>query len=175
MILPQLLNAISMLAPLYCLWRHRKKRSLYKPILCIHIPISICYHACMAFPASQCRYVIASFKILDFLFIHVLSLASRLDFKRYKTLPISILLHSVLFYQSAFAGKDRALLKCALMGHDNIHLISRCQKPRKLLQLVMISLGTCFLYYTDTQWDYGHAIFHVMLYSLFDTYFNISN
>lgn len=170
--LVQLCNAVSMIAPLICLWKHRKKRSWYRVIMCFHIPISIAFHSLMAFPLVAPKFVVGTLKTLDFVFIHFMSIASRLDFNKNKRISLSLLLHGFLLFQSTIGKYDPAFLKCVLMFHDNWHLWSFLD-PKRVLRLIGISATTVFLYFTDTAWDYGHASFHIMLYWLFDMYFEI--
>lgn len=172
-VVPQLLNALTMVAPLFCLWRHRRKKSWYRPIMCLHIPTSVAYHVMLAFPLLPVPHgFIWTFKALDFFFIHLMSLASRVDFGRKRHIMGSALCHSILLLQSTAGGRDPVLAKCILMVHDNLHLLNVAKHDTRNMALAA-GVATLSLYATDTTWDYGHAVFHITLYWLFDTYFCI--
>lgn len=170
MLLWQVFNAVTMVSPLICLLKHRKKKSVFKSTLCIHIPLSMSYHLSCAFPTVVPACVVITLKALDYTFIHMLSLASRVDMKQTKRISISALLHTTLVVKSVI-NSDPAVFKLGLMLYDHMHLVRAhpCHSKKAI-----IAGGTAFtFYYWDNSIPCGHGIFHITLYWLFDTYFCI--
>lgn len=165
----QIINAVTMVSPLICLWRNRKKKSVFKKVLCVHIPLSMCYHLSCAFPVSL-KWAITTLKTLDYTFIHMLSLASRIDFKRYHNIHFSALGHTCLIMTS-IRKRDPALAKFGLMVFDHLHF--RRIEPELAKRALKAGTITFTFYFYDKHIPIGHGIFHITLYWLFDIYFKM--
>lgn len=151
-----------MVSPLICLIKHRKKKSVFKRLMCIHIPTSMLYHLSAAFPARIPALVTNTMKALDFSMVHALNVASRIDFNRKKHLQYSIALHAMLVQKSVMC--DLPVQRFALMLYDNMHLYNTAAIKYGFLAFS--------LYFADNFVKGSHGAFHITLYWLFDTYFS---
>lgn len=181
MILVELLNAISMIAPFISWMKHRRNKNSSK--LHKYIPtqliISSIYHTCSAI--FNRPTLIRSLRALDIFSIHICSLMCCLDglnatrqkcIRRparilclYSSIPF--LAHDLIF-NVVIKNKVIFVHRFALILQNNIQYLYLI--PLKDNMVLITSGGTCAYFYNHTSRGLSHTYFHLSLYTLFDEY-----
>ena len=170
----EILNAITMISPILALCKHRKSSSFMKKIMCIHIPISICYHIACALPIlcnHPCKKVL---RAMDFTCIHMTSLISSIETRNISVISCTQLLAMHAFVLSKTLKNGAIpLLQYALFFSDNMHLFGICMTEARKASIIG---SAAFLFYlTSVYIPIGHSIFHITLYWLYDSYFRFQS
>lgn len=170
MLVYQIVNAITMIAPLISLVKHRHKKGKLKSLMKVHIPISFIYHALCAFTSSP-RTLILTLRSLDYFFIHLSGLCAAKDLVSNKNINLSYLLHAYVLYKCVKHNIDMPYLKCIAITIDTFDIFRH--HFQKASQAFCIGIVSTCLYINDGKIPYGHAMFHVSLYWLFECYFDM--
>lgn len=169
-IFSELANALSMLSPLVCWFRHRRRHAhtrLHKMMI-VHIPISALYHLSCALPRCKAGVAVVRrvLRIADLVLIHVFSLTAAEDAG---TVPRAAKAYNGLCIYRTVRGHDDTLLRlgavstCAYFGLRHYASKSRSEK-KKVMQLCSTGTLACALYVLDAHLHHvGHSLFHVVL------------
>lgn len=181
MILVELMNAISMLAPFISWMKHRRNKNPSKlhKYLPTQLVISSIYHTCSAL--FNRPMLIRSLRALDIFSIHICSLMCCIDglsatkrkrvrrqariFCLYSSIPF--LAHDIIF-NVVLKNKVVFVHRFALILQNNIQFLYLI--PMKDNLLLITSGGTCAYFYNHTSRGLSHTYFHLSLYTLFDEY-----
>lgn len=176
-VLHQVANAISMVFPLLAVFRHRRTASVLRRIVPFHAPISAAYHLSMAFPhklgARLTRFLFST----DILLIHVTSLATSCEYRKRKGLANNIALRAfllpahVLSLAHTVFYRDIPILRCSLVVMDHIHLLKRRNRVKIVRKALLAAFFFLASYQTHLQGS--HALFHALLYPMYDEYIKI--
>lgn len=170
-LLHEIFNAITMLSPLYSLIKNWKSKSNMKKLMCIHMPISILYHISCAFPNRFNNCIRNSFRSLDYVLIHATSLTSHIEFMRKHNITLYVL-HAFLIMHTM---KKSAIpfLQYSLFFSDNSHFFN-INQIRATMTTILGS--TLFMFYISSfKYPYCHGLFHIGLYWIYQTYFELYN
>lgn len=176
----QLLNAVTMVAPLLSLLRNCRKRGSKTPlalvlckVMCVHIPISFAYHLTHALSRhSTCINILKS---IDYFMVHITTLIPLLHPKvRQQRKCICILGHALSFWFLKDMFSVYPYVKFLAICSSTSHLVKE-HRDYAFLTMCYGSIG--FLLYVLDGWciPYGHAMFHITLYPLFNNYHALLN
>ena len=184
MIVHEICNAITMVFPLISWLKNRRilkrlnRKSAFHMVMAFHMPISFLLHLCKGIRAKPklCKVIFS----LDILCIHITSIiASREISKKVCFFPYripcvvlfssltSMALHSYTLMYSIL-NSDLPSARFLMFFYDNYKLI----KDKTIVVNGLIS----FVFYRGslmTNLPYGHAIFHALLYNVYDEYFKL--
>lgn len=181
MILVELLNAISMIAPFISWMKHRRNKTPSKlhKYLPTQLIISSIYHTCSAL-FNRPR-LIQSLRAIDIFSIHICSLMCCIDglqstkIKKHRRparilclySSIPFLVHDIIFN---VVKKNKVVFvhRFALIIQNNIHFLYLV--PWRDNLALITSGGTCAYFYNNTSRGLSHTYFHLSLYTLFDEY-----
>ena len=173
---PQLLNAVTMIFPVMAWLKHRrkmKKHALHK-LMRLHLPVSMAYHTCCAFyaPMKLCNILLQT----DILFIHLSSFLGSLGILRklnnrrlFVMMTSTILPHCHAFFKNM--TRDQSVYRFMLFVLNALPIYKH--KKKECSKLCVHGFACFFLYYYDQKLVIGHATFHMMLYSIYNNYFNM--
>lgn len=166
----QIVNAITMVAPLISWLKNRKRQGGFKKLMQIHIPISMAYHMCASFPHFPIK-VLNILRSMDYLCVHLSGVLAGKDIRQTPTSHSTVLINTFILYKCVKDGVDLPMVKCAAIVYENIDIFRINRKKASQAAVV----GTCatFFYINDGHIPYGHAIFHVSLYWLYECYFDL--
>lgn len=174
----QILNAATMIFPFLAWKKHRKlSNNRVHKIMRIHIPISILYHIKEAF-LNKNTILLNLLKHLDIFFIHLSAISGSIDvihnfFPRRKIFNNLIYLTSIFHIHSFIYNikKDNGIYRSWVLIINSLPIII-CKKYNVKKIIVHATLA-CGLYYFDDILIIGHSGFHIVLYNIYDDYFNI--
>lgn len=170
LVIHQLVNAITMVAPFFSWLKNRKQRGAFKNLMQIHIPVSFVYHLCSAFPRFPLK-VLYFMRSVDYLCIHLSGVFAAKDLQKRKKNPLSYIVHVVILFKCVKDDVDLPFLKSAAIVFENKDVFKLDYSKASQAAAV----GTCatLLYINDGKMPFGHAMFHVSLYWLYECYFDL--
>lgn len=181
----EIANAITMLSPLICWWRHRHRskhhhtevRALHRWMI-IHIPVSFLYHSLGAFLDNLA--IIYFLRKIDFTMIQVHAIVAtgavwRKQWRmRQRAQPQQVI--SVIrrvFFRASLCQNVRVLVKLWVHQTNNtferlgsLYLICACTIPYEETCKQLVGVGTLssMLYIMDDyMFGFGHPSFHIIL------------
>lgn len=175
MIIHELLNAVTMVFPLKIWWRTKnvlnklKRRSILHFVMLFHIPISFLLHFTKAIKAKP--KICKTFFCLDILCIHISSIVASRDLCRNIKASLfrisSLVLHIYTFTHSIIKY-DLPTLRFFMFFYDNFKLVTD-------MKIVTNGLMSFIVYRISllSKFVIGHSVFHVLLYNVYEEYFNI--
>jgi hypothetical protein len=186
MIIIELLNAVSMIAPFVAWLRNRKNKrngTLHK-FLPTQLIVSSSYHLCSAFLIKP--KLVRALRCLDIFSIHMCSLLCCIDGlrvinskKRQKVVRITCLYSSLpllvfdMIFNVILKNKVIFGIRLALICQNNLYYIYVL--PFKDNAILIMSSATSVYFYRNTNRGLSHTYFHLSLFTLFDEYFERLN
>lgn len=176
-VVPQIFNSVSMLMPFIAWWKHRKsqKQNRLHKVLKIHIPISCMYHLTAAFslPISQIL------RGIDIFFVHMQGLASGSEIIRlarcekhkqiaHRMLGMSLILHWITYCKNMKDDLSLSRYLLVMLNNSSMYGVKR----DVFWKLMLYGAIGYKLYYLDTKIYVGHALFHCILFFIYNTYFH---
>jgi len=177
-IVPQIFNSLSMIVPFFSWWRHRKTHShngLHK-ILRVHIPLSALYHltAAFGFPISNLL------RAIDIFFVHMQGIASGREIINlakcrhhkqiaYVVLGASTIIHYITYRKNMTDDLSMSRYLLIMFNNSSLYSIRR----DVFWKLMMYGAISYKLYFLDNKICVGHALFHCMLFFIYNAYFGL--
>lgn len=168
----QLINALTMVCPMLCLIKRRtsspgqgKHAKRLLRIMNIHIPVSMMYHLSMFF--GRLPKGSAILQITDFFLIHVSSIVALP--RRHR--PILVASHGVIWLDSCVRTHcPLPKMLAIIMSTKHLLDLDKCVAKKVSFSGLLAYLLYAF---DEAPIKYGHAMFHVTLYWVYNYYFDL--
>lgn len=180
--IPQLLNALTMVSPLYVWMRKRKSHvnNLFHKCLIIHIPVSFLYHLfqglCIQGRTTQ------TLKVVDCIFVHLYTIICNVGITTYKKIKFTRfetytrrVTHTLNMSCVLRMVKNPILLDDVLFSFERILAlgilsVSTLRHTEQCKNGCLNGLSCASLFIGDRYLaGYGHCLFHVLLGCLHNT------
>jgi hypothetical protein len=172
--IPQVLNAVSLVSPLFFWLRHKKKigNTLVHRFVALHLPISFLYHFLKGVCWNGCITNIA--KMLDYACIHSYAIICCSRRKRLRTTCIFgnvYCIHHSIFYNPYIDDPRFTFARLSVLAMSAHQLASATSKQRTAF--LQGTVCSCFFVMDECMYSYGHCLFHLVLGGLYDSIFHI--
>ncbi len=169
-VISQVLNALTMVSPLICWFKTRKKyktRFMHK-LLIFHIPFSFFYHLACALPMHY--NLVNILKKIDFTLIHLYAMTYIFEKKYNMSDSVGLLLNTYCIYGVMNCKEQELLRICSLImvAHNFIlrykSVSNDTRKKHNTRNLYILGISCTMLYMNDNLLCYmGHPLFHILL------------
>ncbi len=158
----QILNSITMIFPMIALLRNVRRRSTFKVLSLIHVPVSSLYHFLASCLRNDNKWVLC-LRYVDYFFIHTCSHVAYREQNNLKS-NVLILLHVSCVSLLLKTGRDQSILRSSLMLYEH-------RRSFKTSANVLTGMMCVILYCESSRKKYLHCLFHMTLYMIYREYF----